>query len=165
MRVLLVEDDPMIGKGLQKALREAAMSVDWARTGAAGLEAMAVGNYAIALLDLGTREPRDLADVAFTQPRLDDRLRQVKGRRDDFGGLDGAAEIGRDDQVDVFVLDKLRQFGGLRPAGVAERRVGCTLPAPLGVPNRLAVAHEENFLHCARQFRSPRSPCTNGRPQ
>jgi two-component system OmpR family response regulator len=53
MRVLLVEDDPMIGKGLSQALGDAGMSVDWVRDGEAGLEAMVVGGHTIILLDLG----------------------------------------------------------------------------------------------------------------
>lgn len=53
MRILLIEDDPMIGKGLRQALQDAAMSVDWVRDGHAGSEALAVGEYALVLLDLG----------------------------------------------------------------------------------------------------------------
>ena len=33
MRVLLVEDDPMIGKAVQQGLRNAGFSVDWVQTG------------------------------------------------------------------------------------------------------------------------------------
>lgn len=53
MRILLIEDDPMIGKGLCQAFQDAAMSVDWVRDGPAGSEALAVGEYALVLLDLG----------------------------------------------------------------------------------------------------------------
>ncbi|MDE2578530.1 MAG: response regulator transcription factor [Hyphomicrobiales bacterium] len=52
MRVLLVEDDPMIGQALVAGLRAAGMAVDWARDGLAGQSALADGAYAIALLDL-----------------------------------------------------------------------------------------------------------------
>lgn len=53
MRVLLVEDDAMIGKGLVTALSAAGMSVDWARDGADGSAALHNEGYAIVLLDLG----------------------------------------------------------------------------------------------------------------
>jgi two-component system response regulator QseB len=33
MRVLLVEDDPMIGKSVQRGLRQEGSSVDWVRDG------------------------------------------------------------------------------------------------------------------------------------
>jgi two-component system, OmpR family, response regulator len=53
MRVLLVEDDMMIGDALQSGLREASYAVDWLRNGQAALEALSVEQYDIALLDLG----------------------------------------------------------------------------------------------------------------
>ncbi len=53
MRVLLVEDDAMIGKGLVTALSAAGMSVDWVRDGAEAEAALRDEGYAIALLDLG----------------------------------------------------------------------------------------------------------------
>lgn len=53
MRVLLIEDDPMIGQGLSKALGAEGMSVDWVRNGADASVALADGGHAIVLLDLG----------------------------------------------------------------------------------------------------------------
>jgi two-component system, OmpR family, response regulator len=53
MRVLLIEDDPMIGQGLSKALAAEGMSVDWVRNGADASGALADGAHAIILLDLG----------------------------------------------------------------------------------------------------------------
>jgi two-component system, OmpR family, response regulator len=53
MRVLLIEDDPMIGKSLARSLRERDMSVDWTRSGLEGEEALSVGGHALVLLDLG----------------------------------------------------------------------------------------------------------------
>lgn len=53
MRVLLVEDDPMIGKGLSKALAAEGMPVDWVRDGADAATALADGGHSIVLLDLG----------------------------------------------------------------------------------------------------------------
>ncbi len=53
MRVLLIEDDVMIGQGLSKALGAEGMSVDWVRDGADASAALADGGYSIVLLDLG----------------------------------------------------------------------------------------------------------------
>ena len=53
MRILLIEDDPMIGKGLREALQDAGMSVDWTRNGEDGEAALSVGAYALVLLDIG----------------------------------------------------------------------------------------------------------------
>ncbi|MDP3606211.1 MAG: response regulator, partial [Polaromonas sp.] len=53
MRVLLVEDDDMIGRSLQQALETNGWSVDWVRDGLLAQSALADGNYACVLLDLG----------------------------------------------------------------------------------------------------------------
>ncbi|KIU51296.1 MULTISPECIES: response regulator transcription factor [Bradyrhizobium] len=53
MRVLLVEDDRMIGAAVVEALRDAAYAVDWVRDGDLAVEASRSETYDIALLDLG----------------------------------------------------------------------------------------------------------------
>ena len=53
MRILLVEDDPMLGAATQQALRDAAHAVDWLQDGEAALLAMRSTRYEAMLLDLG----------------------------------------------------------------------------------------------------------------
>ena len=53
MRVLIDEDDPMIGQALVAGLQECGYAADWVRDGAAAEAAMASGVYDLALLDLG----------------------------------------------------------------------------------------------------------------
>ena len=53
MRLLLVEDDPMIGSSVQSGLKQDGYSVDWVRDGIAAELAMANGVYELLLLDLG----------------------------------------------------------------------------------------------------------------
>ncbi len=53
MRILLIEDDPMIGASLARALVDNGMTVDWAKDGADGELAIQAGAYAMILLDLG----------------------------------------------------------------------------------------------------------------
>ena len=43
MRILVVEDDPMIGKTLQEALQQDGYAVDWVTDGRAAQEAIATG--------------------------------------------------------------------------------------------------------------------------
>jgi len=52
MRLLLVEDDPRIAQPTAEALREAGYAVTWAQTGPAGLEAAALGEYPLVILDV-----------------------------------------------------------------------------------------------------------------
>ena len=53
MRVLVVEDDLLLGKSISKALQMEGFSVDWVRDGKAGELALESGSYAVMLLDLG----------------------------------------------------------------------------------------------------------------
>ena len=53
MRLLLVEDDPMIGASVQRGLRQDGHTVDWVRDGVAADLAVAAGVHELILLDLG----------------------------------------------------------------------------------------------------------------
>lgn len=53
MRVLLVEDDKMIGEAVSEALRDAAYAVDWVQDGQMAMTATDTQTYDVALLDLG----------------------------------------------------------------------------------------------------------------
>ncbi|MCA6059068.1 response regulator transcription factor [Thalassolituus sp. ST750PaO-4] len=53
MRLLLVEDDPMLGKSLQQALQAQQYLVDWVQTGIAALSALQAEHFDLALMDLG----------------------------------------------------------------------------------------------------------------
>jgi two-component system response regulator QseB len=53
MRLLLVEDDPMIGKSIRQGLLDAGFAVDWARDGGAAELALRDAAYDLAVLDLG----------------------------------------------------------------------------------------------------------------
>lgn len=51
MKLLLIEDDPLLGKSLQKGLREADYAVDWARDGEEGWHLLHTGDYDGVVLD------------------------------------------------------------------------------------------------------------------
>ena len=53
MRILLVEDDPLLGDALRAGLGQAGFDVDWVRDGQAALSALSDGEHAAAVLDLG----------------------------------------------------------------------------------------------------------------
>ncbi|MFZ2295035.1 MAG: response regulator, partial [Polaromonas sp.] len=71
MRLLLVEDDTMIGEAVLQVLRAEHYAVDWVRDGAMADEALRSEQYDLVLLDLGLPK-RDGLDV----------LRALRGRRD-----------------------------------------------------------------------------------
>jgi two-component system, OmpR family, response regulator len=53
MRVLVIEDDRMVGAAVVQALKDAAYAVDWVTDGVTAVEAAEIENYDVALLDLG----------------------------------------------------------------------------------------------------------------
>src|SRR3982074_2440238 len=53
MRVLLIEDDKMVGAAVEQALRDAAYAVDWVTDGETAIQVAESEAYEVALLDLG----------------------------------------------------------------------------------------------------------------
>jgi DNA-binding response OmpR family regulator len=53
MRILLAEDDPMLGDGLRVGLGQLGFQVDWVRDGVAAERELTSSDYAAAVLDLG----------------------------------------------------------------------------------------------------------------
>ena len=96
MRILLVEDDPMIGEAVLDALRAEHYAVDWVRDGAMADTALATGTYDLVLLDLGLPR-RDGLDVLrglrakrLAVPVLVATARDAVGDR--IAGLDAGAD-------------------------------------------------------------------------
>ncbi|MCB1734747.1 MAG: response regulator transcription factor [Gammaproteobacteria bacterium] len=53
MRILLVEDDPMIGDAVVTALKDAAYAVDWVKDGPSASHTLDIDDHEAVLLDLG----------------------------------------------------------------------------------------------------------------
>ncbi len=64
MRLLLAEDDPLLGDGLQAGLRQLGFQVDWVRDGLAAERELRNQAYAVAVLDLGLPLKDGLAVLA-----------------------------------------------------------------------------------------------------
>ncbi len=62
MKILLVEDDHMIGAAVSVALKDAAYAVDWVKDGDTAWNTLNLGEYQAVLLDLGLPK-RDGMDV------------------------------------------------------------------------------------------------------
>lgn len=65
MRVLLVEDDRMIGEAVEQALKDAKYAVDWVRDGVTAINTIQHQTYDLMLLDLGLPK-KDGFDVLRT---------------------------------------------------------------------------------------------------
>lgn len=99
MRILLIEDDPMIGESLARALRSNGMSVDWARTGLDGEEALANAGYSMALLDLGLPGKSGLELLKSRRHEGDNVPVIVITARDGLDERVAGLDLGADDYV------------------------------------------------------------------
>jgi two-component system response regulator QseB len=88
MRLLLVEDDAMVGENVREGLVQDGHTVDWVRDGAAAEAAIAAQPYGAVLLDLGLPR-RDGVDV----------LRSLRAKRNDVPVLIITARDAIDDRV------------------------------------------------------------------
>ena len=96
MRVLLVEDDLMIGAAVQAALKDASYAVDWVRDGQAALTTLASQHYDLVLLDLGL-PGKDGLEVLHSIRAKDNPVPLLiitarDGLNDRLSGLDGGAD-------------------------------------------------------------------------
>jgi two-component system OmpR family response regulator/two-component system response regulator QseB len=64
MRILLAEDDPLLGDGLRAGLRQQGFQVDWVRDGEAAERELLAVPYAAAILDLGLPRKDGMAVLA-----------------------------------------------------------------------------------------------------
>lgn len=98
MRILLVEDDRMIGNAVMQALKDACYAVDWVVDGQTAIEATNVEPYDLVLLDLGLPVPDGLdvlrrfrtthrqlpVMIVTARDRVDDRIEGLDLGADDY---------------------------------------------------------------------------------
>lgn len=155
MRVLVVEDDAMIGEAVGNALKDASYAVDWVRDGSAALAAVGTQSYGIVLLDLGLPK-KDGVEV----------LRSMRGRDNPVPVLIITARDGLEDRIkgldagaDDYVL-KPFEMGELlaRMRAVVRRKGGNSGPVLTnGTLTLDPVSHEamqsgESIRLSAREF-------------
>ncbi len=108
MRILLVEDDPMIGESVADGLKSEGYAVDWVRDGKEAEVAVGASPYSLVVLDLGLPR-RDGIEVlrSIRERRIAVPVLVMTARdtvRDRIRGLDAGAD---DYLVKPFDLDEL----------------------------------------------------------
>ena len=126
MRILLVEDDAMLGDALQAGLKQAGHAVDWTRDGIGADTALATGDYAAVVLDLGLprkdglevlrklrAQKRALPVLILTaRDTVEDRIKGLDAGADDY--LVKPCDLG---ELNARLRALLRRAGG-QPAPV-----------------------------------------------
>ena len=136
MRMLLVEDDRMIGESLRAALRLEGHAVDWVRDATAALGTLATERFDLVLLDLGLpatgghgaelHPANGLGVLRTMRSRRDATPVIVLTARDAPGDKVAGLDAGADDYlVKPFDLDEL----GARIRAVTRRHDGRATPA------------------------------------
>jgi two-component system response regulator QseB len=153
MRLLLVEDDRMLGAGVEQSLRRAGHAVDWVKDGEAADQALATEPYDVVLLDLGLPRKGGL-DVLRTLRRRGAKvpvlvLTAQDAVADRVAGLDAGAD---DYLVKPFALEEL----AARVRAVARRSGGRAAPLLENGPLVLDPATREVRLDGALVALSPR---------
>src|SRR6187402_1728303 len=127
MRLLLVEDDSMIGAAAQQGLRHEGHSVDWVRDGHQGEAAVAGGSYDLVLLDLGLPRKDGLTILRGWRARGNAVPVLIVTARDAVSDRVAGLDAGADDYlVKPFDLDELKaRLRALlrRSAGRAQSRI------------------------------------------
>lgn len=108
MRILLVEDDPMIGEAMREGLQRQRFTVDWVEDARAAERALANGVYTLVLLDLGLPKRDGLSLLRDIRRRDDPVPVIVVTARDAVESRIQGLDAGADDYViKPFHLDEL----------------------------------------------------------
>jgi DNA-binding response OmpR family regulator len=99
MRILVVEDDTMLALGLQRALADVGMSVDWISDGKLAEEAMRSDTHAAVLLDLSLPAPDGLTLLRDARVRGASVPIVIITARDDLETRLKGLDLGADDFV------------------------------------------------------------------
>ncbi len=125
--ILLIEDDPMIGRSLSRALQDAGMTMDWKRDGTSGLEAMRAGGYSMVLLDLGLPGRSGFEVLKEMRDQGDDTPLLIITARDGLDDLVSGLDLGADDYlVKPFGIRELlaRMRAVMRRQGSSSSTIG-----------------------------------------
>ena len=126
MRLLLIEDDAMIGKAMRQGLAQAGFAVDWATDGRAAELALANGVYDLAILDLGLPRQDGMAILAALRSAGNSMPVLIASARDTVPDRIRELNAGADDYVlKPFDMDELVA----RVRALLRRRAGSGVPA------------------------------------
>ncbi len=99
MRVLLAEDDKLLGSGIEAGLRQAGFALDWAQDGDAARLALITTEYSLLVLDLGLPKMSGTELLKWLRHRRNDVPVLILTARDMTADRIAGLEIGADDYM------------------------------------------------------------------
>ena len=155
MRLLLAEDDPMIGASVQRGLRQDGYAVDWVRDGVAAEAALRDYGYDLLLLDLGLPRKDGLTLLQELRRRKNDLPILILTARDAVADRVAGLDAGADDYlVKPFDLDELpaRIRALTRRQGGAVESELCAGELRLNLASHQVFIGEQPVALSAREF-------------
>ena len=143
MRILLVEDDTMIGESLTRALMQSGHAVDWLRDGASADTALRAQPFDMVLLDLGLPGRQGLDVLRQLRERGDTLPVIILTARESLSDRVAGLDAGADDYLTKpFELEELEA----RIRALERRHVGFHKPLlQCGELTLNPVTHEVRF--------------------
>lgn len=99
MRLLLIEDDPMIGRAVRQGLEQRGFAVDWVLDGRSAELALSSGVYDLAVLDLGLPRRDGRAVLETLRKRGSAMPVLIASARDSVADRVAGLEAGADDYL------------------------------------------------------------------
>jgi DNA-binding response OmpR family regulator len=125
MRLLLVEDDVLLGDGIKAGLEQAGYAVDWLRDGVSAANALASDRFDALILDLGLPRHDGMAVLRGLRRADSDLPVLILTARDTVAERVAGLDAGADDYlVKPFDLDEL----AARLRAIVRRRTGRAAP-------------------------------------
>lgn len=122
MRILLVEDDDMLGEAVQDALRQESYVVDWVRDGGAALAALSAVAFSALVLDLGLPRGDGLSVLRWLRQGGQTTPVVIVTARDRVTDRITGLDAGADDYlIKPFDIDEL----SARLRAITRRVIGC----------------------------------------
>jgi two-component system OmpR family response regulator/two-component system response regulator QseB len=155
MRILLAEDDALLGDGLVAGLRQQGFQVDWVRDGVAAERELRTGTYAAAVLDLGLPRMDGLEVLQVIRQAQVATPVLVLTARDAIGDVIRGLDTGADDYVvkpaDLYEIGARLRALVRRSHGQAQE-VLSTLDVRLDPASRAVTLAGEPVTLTTREF-------------
>jgi len=122
VRILLVEDDSLLGEAVRDGLRQEGYVVDWVPDGGTALAALSTSNFSALVLDLGLPDGDGLSVLRWLRQHGETTPVVIVTARDRVSDRIGGLDAGADDYlIKPFDIDEL----GARLRAVTRRIDGC----------------------------------------